>query len=155
MAVDDLTVQRIIQTALDHHNTHGDVSARLDKAWKEVNAMREAPGGANCGNYNLAAADHYLFMRWAGSELGPASTMALMLLVDGYDGFYKFGQAAYDLIFEGDVVFQTGRCKATGFSPRVFLWAQQGIRDGVVDFFRGDNAKLNSPSHPIPVISNF
>ncbi len=155
MAVDDATVKRFVQRALDHHNGYGDVSTRLDNSWKEVNTQREAPNGVNCGNYDLTAADHYLFMRWAGSELGPAFQTFLSAAASTYDGIYKGGQEIFDYIFGGDVVFKTGQCKATGFSIGVIMWGQQGVRDGVVDFFRSDSAKLNSPTHPIPVISNF
>ena len=153
MAVDNGTVQRIIQKALDANNYTGDVSSRLNNAWSAVNYQREAPGGVNCGNGNLAAADHYLFMRWAGSVVGPAGFAFLQILVQGYDGLLKAGQAVYDYIFGGSIVFQTGQCQATGFSLLVLLWAQQGVRDGVTDYcFTENDDMLTAPSNPYPLI---
>src|ERR1035437_1904544 len=148
MSVDNGRVQAIVQQALNAYGPTGDVSTRLDRAWRAVNARREMPGGVNCGDGNLAAADHYLFMRWTASERGPAYVPFLYTLTSTYDGLLKAHQAVFDLLFGGDVVFKTGSCKATGFSLLVLLWAQQGICDGAIDFFRSDDAKLTCPSNP-------
>ena len=42
----------------------------VDSAWVHA-IVQKAPGGVNCGNAGLAAADHYLSMRRGESVLGP------------------------------------------------------------------------------------
>jgi hypothetical protein len=70
MATDRARVRAIVQQALDRNSPPGDVSTRLDRAWRPANWQREAPGGVNCGNADPAAAGHHLFVRRGESVPG-------------------------------------------------------------------------------------
>ncbi len=54
-------------------------------------------------------------------------------MVLAYDGLYK-GVASLVKMFGGaEIVFRTGDCPATGFSPLVIAWGMTGIADGSTD----------------------
>lgn len=147
MAVDNEYVHQIIQKILDNNST-GDLNNRLWGGWREINARREA-GGATCGDENLAAADHYLFMRAMSFEVSPALSQSLVALVQGYDGAYK-GIAEIIKRFTGkNLVFETGKCPPTGFSFMVILWGHTGIRDGDIDFVTRSSGRLTAPKRPL------
>ena len=128
MSVDNGRVHDIIQTALDNHST-GRLLPRLEDAWQEVNTQRSQ----KCGDYNLAAADHYLIMRYLTARFSPAIQAILVDMVLAYDGAYKGVSSLIQMFGGGDIVFRTGNCPATGFSPLVIAWGMTGIADGSVD----------------------
>src|SRR5262245_12892549 len=67
MGVDNAKVHNHIQDALDDHAI-GALTTRLDKVFEYVNTTRSK----KCGNLDLAAADHYLLMRFMTNKFSPA-----------------------------------------------------------------------------------
>jgi hypothetical protein len=147
MGVNNARVHTYIQDALDN-NWSGLLIPRLDAAFTEVNAQR----GLRCTDINLAAADHYLIMRYLTNRFSPAIAGVLVTMVAAYDGLYK---GVRDLVttFGGpDIVFRTGNCKATPFSPLVIAWGDTGITDGTLDCVPGGPHWQSSPDIYAPKI---
>ncbi len=55
-----------------------------------------------------------------------------------YDGLYKGMSDLSEVLGGPALVFETGNCKPSGFSPLVIAWGQTGIADGVIDCVNGD-----------------
>jgi hypothetical protein len=68
------------------------VNYRVDElrdAWFRVRNQREQPGGANCCSPDLAAAEHYLYARYAVVNLD-YSPFEMKALIWGYGGTNLF-----------------------------------------------------------------
>lgn len=128
MTVNHSKVHDHIQDALDNH-TYGTLIQRLDAAFTEVNAKR----GTQCENLNLTAADHYLFSRWLVNKYSPLIAGVYIDMIVVYDGIYKAANEAAKKVGIGNIVFKTGNCQPSSFSPMVLAWAMTGVSDAVMD----------------------
>jgi hypothetical protein len=147
MAVNNSKVHKYIQDALDN-NSNGSVEDRLINSFYNVNALRTD----QCQNQDLTAADHYLISRWVVLRCSPAVSTVLLALITGYDGFYKGLNEITKYQTGTDIVFTTGHCPASSFSPSIVLWAATGVSDGNVDWtesFVQSPTKLYAPKAPI------
>jgi len=148
MGVDNAKVHDYIRNALDDHWS-GTLIQRLDEAWQDVNSQRSH----QCDNLSLAAADHYLIVRWLICKYSPAIAGVLSGMISAYDGAYKGARWVIEEFGGPDIVFRTGSCKATTFSPLVYAWAQTGISDGVLDctgpVFQSSVKNIYVPKYPV------
>ncbi len=150
MSVDNGTVQRIVQAAFDAHPAPGDVTDRVTRSWQDVGGRRVPP---RCDDYNLVAADHYLFLRYMVNAFSPALVGPLAALIGGYDGLYKGAAEICKSVLGIEIVFRTGPCPASGFSPMVNAWSHLGLREGVLDWvWTSETDSLTCPDNPYPFV---
>jgi len=145
MGVNNAQVHAHIKNALDRHSS-GTLLPRLDNAFTEVNSQR----GRRCADLDLAAADHYLIMRYLTNRFSPAIAGILIDMVLVYDGLYKGVRELVEWAGGPDIVFRTGDCKATPFSPVVIAWGETGVSDGVLDCVPGGPHWQSSPKIFVP-----
>lgn len=147
MGVENAKVHNYLRWAVDNHWS-GPLMPRLLDAFYDINGLRSE----QCENLDLAAADHYLIMRWVICKCSPAVAGVASLMVTGYDGVYKAARWAIEQMGGPDIVFRTGKCRATSFSPMVIAWAQTGISDGILDCtgpLWQSNPKIFVPKYPV------
>jgi len=147
MGVDNAKVHNHIQRALDDHAI-GALTTRLDKSFGDVNTLRSK----KCGDLDLAAADHYLLMRFMTNKFSPAVAGPLFEIIVLYDGIYKGAAALVASLGGPEIVFRTGNCPATPFSPLVIAWAETGVSDGILDCVPGGPHWQSSPKIYVPKV---
>jgi hypothetical protein len=98
----------------------------LRDAWFHVRNQREQPGGANCCNPELVAAEHYLYARYAVANRDH-SPFEMKALIWGY-GYFKF------------LVPKTGICPKSPDTQGSRDWGYLGVDDGATDLFHQELA---------------
>ena len=149
MAVDNQRVHAYLQEALDRRS-EGSLTDRLYGTLSDLMALRD---GGRCDDDSLAAADHYMHMRWATAMVGPALNGTLGSFVMAYDGLYKAVDEAVRAATGLTIVIKTGNCPPSRFSPLFVAWALKGLADGNADFlFRRwqSSPRLVAPYRPGP-----
>jgi hypothetical protein len=140
MAVDNATVHRIIQEALDKAGGIT-VPERVASALGRIVNRRDG-SAVEAADFNWAAADHYLEARSWINTYSPAFRAPATLIILGYDVQKISGEPE-----------RTGRFPPTPFNPMVTLWALTGIEDGYLDWVyrlgRG-RPRLHAPVCPYP-----
>lgn len=118
---DDSSVQKAIDEALAFaRGTDGKVN--LDMAWSHLFQERRT----HCCDYNLAAAEHYMWARKEVANGFPAALMKLQIWV--YDVFKRIGGS----------VAQKDECPPTQTSAAQRDWAFKGVEDGEADHQSGN-----------------
>lgn len=114
------------------------VQDRLFDAWSKTKNLRE---NGNCGDENLAVAEHYLYARYT-------------VATDGHTNHMKFLVLAYSSVkalgLKG-VLPKTGKCEVSPFSRLSYQWGSQGADDGLNDYLLGSktsNYELRPPDLP-------
>ena len=113
----DEIVQMIIDSALERNGTVGNAFHDLRKRRCE---------NINCGNENLAAAEHYMFARWwIEDSKFPPELMALI---------FSGAISAYQVVKLLPIVpsFCPNDCPPTPPSLFQFGWAMTGVGDGLI-----------------------
>jgi hypothetical protein len=149
-------VVRWINRAIDR--AQADLAARKDSRAKDpfyilayalqvIIKTRELPGGANgvqsistpnCGDVNLAYADHYLQMRTEAFNLGPRARHFMEDRVLAYEK-----EKASKMATRQTGSMKTGICAPSPVTNQSLYWAMKGIEDGLADY------KAYPRSHPI------
>jgi hypothetical protein len=119
---DDKTVEGIIQKALGGSRSLNYKADDLQLAWYNVRQQREQPGGANCCSSELAAAEHYLYARFAVTHKDHAPG-EMKIMIWGY-GYFKF------------LVPKTGICPKSPDTQGSRDWGYKGVDDAAnIDLF--------------------
>jgi hypothetical protein len=146
--MDNAKVHDWAQGAIDKFDTDV-VHANLEYAFGYLKGLRQA------GNteLELAAADHYMFLRmcccWVGGTplLGVATIGAL-----GYDGYIKFWDTLAKKALGSGLPITVGPTPTCPFSLWTLAWDLTAIPNGQEDFyFRWGVKKLHVPRIPLPV----
>jgi hypothetical protein len=116
--VDDAHVQELIDESLALYDGLKDIEQKLDMAWSYLYGQRET----HCCDYDLAAAEHYMWARKEVAAGWPAWWMVLQVL--GYE------------LFKG-VVPQAGECPKVQRNGDVVDWGIKGAGDGNLDYYGG------------------
>ena len=98
----------------------------LQTAWSHVRNQREKPGGANCCSSELAAAEHYLYARYAVANRD-YSPFEMKAMIWGY-GYLKY------------FVPKTGICPKSPDTQGDRDWGYRGADDGATDLFHQELA---------------
>lgn len=148
MAIDNATVHVWAQQALDKYKKIWGVRERLYlAAFEYLYAKREE---GYCFDDSLAAASHYMHMRWAAATLGPGFKPVFVAMVISYDGLWKAVDLLVTKATGKKTIPRTGGCEPSPFNPLLVAWALRGIQDGCVDFiFHWGSAELEAPSLPL------
>lgn len=120
------SVREIIENTYGGSRSNTYPVNELRDAWFHARNQREEPGGANCCNPELAAAEHYLYARYAVAN-GDYSPFEMKVLVWGY-GFLK------------SVVPKTGICSKSPDTQGSRDWGYRGADDGANDLFHQELA---------------
>lgn len=134
------TVANIIINA--YHGTRSRTYSvdELFEAWSHVRNKRELPGGANCCSPELAAAEHYLYARYAVANRD-WSPFEMKALIWGYGNFKKINEKLKKLY---DFVPRTGICPPSPDTQGSRDWSYRGVDDGVTDLFHQELAQNNN-----------
>jgi hypothetical protein len=100
--------------------------AELQTAWVHVKNQIEKPGGTNCCSPELAAAEHYLYARYAVANRD-YSPFEMKAMVWGY-GYFKY------------FVPKTGICPKSPDTQGSRDWGYRGADDGATDLFHQELA---------------
>jgi hypothetical protein len=98
----------------------------LNNAWYQVRSKREKPDGSNCCSAELAAAEHYLYARYAVANRDH-SPVEMKVMIWGY-GYLKF------------LVPKTGICPKSPDTQGSRDWGYRGADDGRSDLFHQELA---------------
>jgi hypothetical protein len=138
------------QEAIDKYNTRP-VHQNLEEAFGYLKALRQA------GNLSLelAAADHYMFMRlcscWVGG-IAAAEVIGIFLGGFGYDGVIKGFDTLVKKAYKSGLPITVGPTPTSPFSLMTIAWDWTGVENGKGDFFfRWGVKKLEVPRTPIPL----
>ncbi len=122
----DEGVKKIVEDALGGSRSTTYPVRDLQTAWFNVRNQREK-GGANCCNPELAAAEHYLYARYAVANRDH-SPVEMKALIWGY-GYLKF------------LVPKTGNCPKSPDTQGSRDWGYRGVDDGANDLFHQELAQ--------------
>ncbi len=136
------------QGAIDKYTTYV-VHENIENAFGYLKGLRQA------GNTDLelAAADHYMFLRmccrWVGgTPLLGVATIAVL----GYDGLIKLIDTVVKRAYASGLPIRVGPTPTSPFSLWTLAWDFTAIANGQEDyFFRWGVKKLNVPRTPIPL----
>ena len=118
MAINNATVQRIINDELARYGSEPGCCGAVNRAFRELQRRRRLPGGSV--DENLAAAEHYMFARWMVCE-GTVSVTQMRAMVVGYDTLKILGF--------GRLMQTTSNPTAPG-STAAMQWGLNGVNDG-------------------------
>jgi hypothetical protein len=124
---DSGAVDEIIKNAYGGSRSSTYLVDELKQAWFHVRNQREQSGGANCCRPELAAAEHYLYARYAVANRDH-SPFEMKALVWGY-GYLKF------------LVPRTGICPKSPDTQGSRDWGYRGVEDGAIDLFHQELAQ--------------
>ncbi len=115
-------VANIINGALSHGRSAPYSADELQSAWYNVRQQREQPGGANCCNAELAAAEHYMYARYSVTHRD-YSPFEMKAMIWGY-GYLK------------GLVPRTGICPKSPDTQGSRDWGYKGADDAAnIDLF--------------------
>lgn len=116
--VDNARVQHYIDDALKASK------GNTKKAFDDLTSRRES----HCYDMSLAAAEHYMWARYAvGETLMPASAVAAETV-------------GYDLAKAVGITFKFGNCPPVPADPSVVGWGLEGVLDGQSDWLTIDGS---------------
>jgi len=119
---DSKAVEGIIQKALGGSRSLNYKADDLQLAWHSVRQQREKADGSNCCSAELAAAEHYLYARFAVTHKDHAPG-EMKIMIWGY-GYFKF------------LVPKTGICPKSPDTQGSRDWGYKGVDDAAnIDLF--------------------
>lgn len=145
--MDNAKVHDWAQGAIDKYNTYV-VHENLENAFGYLKGLRQD------GNTSLelAAADHYMFLRMCCCWVGPPTSGVPPLATLGYDGLLKLIDTLVKKAFNRGLPIGVGPTPTSPFSPWTLAWDFTGIMNGNEDFvYRWGVKKLHVPQFPIPL----
>jgi hypothetical protein len=113
--VDDTRVQAYIDDALA--SSHGNI----EQAFQDLQARRNR--SENCGDLNLAAAEHYMFARHLVADTAEPYPIVVAMIL------------AYSLVKLMHLAPEAGVCPLTPTSSAQVSWALSGATDGMADYY--------------------
>jgi hypothetical protein len=118
----DAVVQKHIDTALATHAT-------VEDAWRDMRDSRCLP--QNCGDVNMAAAEHYLFARYVVQESGILPPDLMLPTVLAAVAAYSLWKLGFELLGRhAPPLFCPQACLVTPTSGFQVRWGSKGATDG-------------------------
>jgi len=121
--VNDAVVRRIIEDALVKE-TGGTVNEKVYKAFRTLQARRRT--NKEWGNFELAAAEHYMYSRFLAGKTGDPAVIAA-------PSIYNFKKKIFFFLDIQDSM-TTSPYPCLPPSGESVAWGEQGATDGLMDF---------------------
>jgi hypothetical protein len=146
--MDNAKVHDWAQEAIDKYNTYV-VHENLENAFGYLKGLRQA------GNTDLelAAADHYMFVRLCNCLVGTTPLFGLGVIgASIYDGPLKLIDTVAKKAIGMGLPIGVGPTPTSPFSPWTLAWDYTGLLNGAEDsVYRWGLKKLHVPKYPVPL----